>query len=208
MTVLEKVTVFITRPTDTGWAVLLLRHPYGGLQFPAGTVEPGEMPLAAARREATEETGLTDLTLRGTLGISDDALPDTARGVFAEAPIYARPDATSFNWAYLPRGIRVNRLSETNGFVQVQYLEYDRWPDPTEISMEITGWTPAQHLTRHMRRYFYWFEATADSPPDWTQFIDSHEFRLFWADPDQLDDIAPPQNEWADRLLGAIDEGY
>lgn len=34
---------------------------YRNWDFPKGLVEPGETPLAAARREATEETGITDL---------------------------------------------------------------------------------------------------------------------------------------------------
>jgi bis(5'-nucleosidyl)-tetraphosphatase len=34
---------------------------YRNWDFPKGLVEPGETPLAAARREVTEETGITDL---------------------------------------------------------------------------------------------------------------------------------------------------
>jgi 8-oxo-dGTP pyrophosphatase MutT (NUDIX family) len=43
-----------------GWRVLVLRA-YKNWDFPKGRVEPGEDPLDAAKREATEETGLTDL---------------------------------------------------------------------------------------------------------------------------------------------------
>jgi 8-oxo-dGTP pyrophosphatase MutT (NUDIX family) len=43
-----------------GWRVLVLRA-YKNWDFPKGRIEPGEDPLDAAKREATEETGLTDL---------------------------------------------------------------------------------------------------------------------------------------------------
>lgn len=47
--------------TDCGEVVLVeqYRHGYGGLsvELPAGVVDPGEEPLAAAKRELLEETG-------------------------------------------------------------------------------------------------------------------------------------------------------
>ena len=48
------------RQTPGGWRVLILRA-YKNWDFPKGRVEPGEEPIDAAKREATEETGLTDL---------------------------------------------------------------------------------------------------------------------------------------------------
>ncbi len=51
--------------------LLLFTHPESpeaGIQVPAGTVKEGEDTAAAALREATEETGLTDVKLAGFLG--------------------------------------------------------------------------------------------------------------------------------------------
>ena len=40
---------------------MLVLRAYKNWDFPKGVVEPGEDPIDAALREATEETGLTDL---------------------------------------------------------------------------------------------------------------------------------------------------
>ena len=74
------------RRTSDGWRVLVLRA-YRNWDFPKGLVEPGEDPITAAKREATEETGLTDLeftfgdTYRETLPYANGK---TARYYMAE----------------------------------------------------------------------------------------------------------------------------
>jgi 8-oxo-dGTP pyrophosphatase MutT (NUDIX family) len=50
----------VFRRTDRGVRLLVLRA-YKNWDFPKGAVERGETELEAARRECTEETGLTDL---------------------------------------------------------------------------------------------------------------------------------------------------
>jgi 8-oxo-dGTP pyrophosphatase MutT (NUDIX family) len=52
--------VVVVRPTPAGWLFLMLRA-YSNWDFPKGVVEPGEEPLAAARREVREETLIDDL---------------------------------------------------------------------------------------------------------------------------------------------------
>jgi 8-oxo-dGTP pyrophosphatase MutT (NUDIX family) len=52
----------VVRHTADGWRVLLLRA-YRNWDFPKGLVEGGESMLETARREAREETGLSDLSL-------------------------------------------------------------------------------------------------------------------------------------------------
>lgn len=75
----EKVFAVITRVVGGELEVLLLihpDHPEAGIQLPAGTVKPDEEMLAAARREAEEETGLRGLELVGVLGEAEfDARP-------------------------------------------------------------------------------------------------------------------------------------
>lgn len=48
----------VLRRHDGAWRCLMLRA-YRNWDFPKGEVEPGESPLAAARREVQEETSLT-----------------------------------------------------------------------------------------------------------------------------------------------------
>lgn len=52
--------VIPARKTPDGWKLLILRA-YRNWDFPKGRIDPGEEPLAAAKREAREEAALTDL---------------------------------------------------------------------------------------------------------------------------------------------------
>ena len=60
MTKILSAGVVPLRRTPQGWRVLVLRA-YKNWDFPKGVVDPGEDPMEAAKREATEETGLDDL---------------------------------------------------------------------------------------------------------------------------------------------------
>jgi 8-oxo-dGTP pyrophosphatase MutT (NUDIX family) len=55
--------VVVVRQADDGWRVLLLRA-YNYWDCPKGLIEAGEDPLATARREVREESGITDLEFR------------------------------------------------------------------------------------------------------------------------------------------------
>lgn len=50
----------VVRRTSAGWLFLMLRA-YRNWDFPKGVVNPGEDPLAAARREVREETLIDNL---------------------------------------------------------------------------------------------------------------------------------------------------
>jgi 8-oxo-dGTP pyrophosphatase MutT (NUDIX family) len=61
----------IFRRADEGPQFLLILDGHGSWGFPKGHVEPAELPVAAARREVAEETGLDDLIFRGELEVID-----------------------------------------------------------------------------------------------------------------------------------------
>jgi len=55
------------------------RYPEAGAQIPAGSMEPGESPEAAALRETREESGLQNLIVRADLGMKEYDLSPLGR---------------------------------------------------------------------------------------------------------------------------------
>lgn len=80
----------VVRRFPGGWRYLLLRC-YRYWDFPKGEIEPGEPPLAAARREVREETGLSDLDFRWG-------------EIFIETPPYSRGKIARYYLAESPQG--------------------------------------------------------------------------------------------------------
>jgi 8-oxo-dGTP pyrophosphatase MutT (NUDIX family) len=58
----EKVCPVVLRRRGESVEILAFRHPIAGFQLVKGTVEPGEGPIDAARRELAEESGITSLS--------------------------------------------------------------------------------------------------------------------------------------------------
>ncbi len=198
---LGKVTALILRRAPAGPELLLFRHPYAGIQLPAGTVEPGESPEAAGLREAREETGLEDLKILRSLGRREEPLPQDRRPILTGTRVFARPDAGSFEWAHLPRGAVVTLTGRSQaGFTQVSYTEWDRLPDPGYISMQITGWVPDAALAERRVRHFYLLESAQETPAEWDVAVDWHTYRLFWAPLDALPELIAPQDSWLEFL--------
>jgi 8-oxo-dGTP pyrophosphatase MutT (NUDIX family) len=198
--ILEKVTAFVTRSTPGGEELLMFEHPYAGFQIPAGTVEAGEAPEDAVLREAAEETGLLGFHLRAGLGSEDWRLPEVLRFIAERTTVYGRPDPTSFDWSFLPRGTLVHVERAVPGFSQVTFQEWDRWPERNYLSMRITGWVPDGVLATVRRRHFFHLLHPGDTPAHWTVPVDNHLFRLFWAPLDRLPRPTSPQDGWLSFL--------
>ena len=196
----EKVTAFVTRRAGDETELLLFEHPYAGIQIPAGTVEEGETPQGAALREVSEETGLTFLSMGQSLGSEDTRLPAGQRIIAEATRVYARPDAASFDWAYLRKGITVSINRKADRFSQVTYEECDRVPDSEYVSLRIAGWVPDDVLADTQRRHFFHLEFQGHSEERWSVLTDNHCFDLFWAPLTALPDIIPPQDKWLEHL--------
>ena len=211
---LQKVTAFVTRQRNNRREPLLFEHPHCEAQFPAGTVDPGETPEAAAIREVWEETGLKHTRIIASLGVEKRPMPDGAFFVLHNTPVYARPDVNSFDWAHIRRGIWLNHVCEngsekgrvSEGFRHVEYIEHDYTPEPKYITYQITGWVPDANLTNRQERHFFQLTPTAPTPADsnpnapWEQFADNHVFRPFWASLDALPALGL-QQMWLDFAL-------
>ncbi len=201
-TYLEKVTAFITRPGQDGAELLLFQHPNAGIQIPAGTVEEGEPLDRAVLREVTEETGLTRVRIVHHIGWRDELPPGATHVILHPTVVYSRPDPTSIDWARFRRGIAVRLLrrsvDDARGFAQVTYEEGDRYPDPTYITYQITGWVPEDALASANRRHFFHLACEEETPAQWSIFTDHHTFQPFWAPLASLPEIVAPQREWLD----------
>lgn len=69
MHVVEKAFGYITREHEGQLQVLVFEQNTegAGIQIPKGTVEEGETPLEAVKREMFEVTGLSDLVVKGLI---------------------------------------------------------------------------------------------------------------------------------------------
>ena len=196
----SKVAAFVTRAGAGGDELLLFRHPFAGVQIPAGTVDDGETPEEAALREAAEETGLAGLTLRAYLGYRDWHVPGDVRLIVDKTTVYGRPDTSSFDWATLPRSAAVRVERAEGGFTQVVYEEWDREPERQYVTYRIEGWVRDEVLTTSLRRHFFHLTHPGDTPESWPVGIDYHTFTLFWAPIDDLPRPIGPQAAWLEVL--------
>ncbi|MDN5850117.1 MAG: NUDIX domain-containing protein [Nitrococcus sp.] len=111
--------VAVVREVDGDWHFLLLRA-FQYWDFPKGQVERDEQPLAAAQREVTEETGITELRFHwghGYIETGPYAQGKLARYYLAEttqieielgiSPQLGRPEHHEYRWVNLDEAIRL-----------------------------------------------------------------------------------------------------
>jgi 8-oxo-dGTP pyrophosphatase MutT (NUDIX family) len=105
MQVVEKAFGYITREHKEQIQVLVFEQNTigAGIQVPKGTVEDGETPLEAVKREMLEETGLTSLVVQGL--IAQDYFNHPS-GVLQKRYFYhlTTKEETSDSWQHYPTG--------------------------------------------------------------------------------------------------------
>jgi ADP-ribose pyrophosphatase YjhB (NUDIX family) len=199
--VLVKVTAFITQGKGSEERLLLFRHPHAGIQVPAGTAEPGEEVRAAVVREAQEESGIMSLSNPRELAVLDEPPPPGHSCVVENTGLYARPDISSFNWAQLRRGLTVRVDRDAGDFVQVSYIEHDRYPEQEAVSYQLTGWVPRQALTSVRRRHLFELRCVEETAERWMVDHDGPRWELFWTPLDSLPDVVDVQAHWLSVFL-------
>ncbi len=103
-TTLLKVLAYVTRRIGNDTELLVIDHrdhPDAGTQVPAGTIEPGESPEAAAIRELAEETGLTNATLVDRIDVYEWEKPETGQWQRRHVYQFNAPVKTSDRWEYV-----------------------------------------------------------------------------------------------------------
>jgi len=110
MQVIEKAFGYITRTHEDQLQVLVFEQNSvgAGIQVPKGTVEEGETPLDAVKREMLEETGLTTLVVQAL--IAQDYFNHPS-GVLQKRYFYhLTSDETRDAWQHHPTGLNEGDL--------------------------------------------------------------------------------------------------
>ena len=176
-----KVTGFVTRRKDAAVELLVFQHPTAGIQLPAGSIEPGEAPLAAAIREVWEETGLRGIELIQPLGVMTLELPPGRRVLRGDVRLVASPrEAVTDMCPRLPRGYSVLVIESIGSQSLVRHETYDLATVPPRVLSSIEGWTDSGHLSSRIERHLFLFDYPRSGPPRWYQEADGNRLELFW----------------------------
>jgi len=199
---LHKITAFILRPGLQGPQILAFQHPGAGLQLPAGTVEPGETPDAAALREAGEETGLTRLRLVVKLGVEPVNAPAGQAWLLRSLRPLQQPHPRAAEAAQIiARAWPVTVEQRSGEYAHITYTERDLNHTPPAFEWYVSGWVPTADLTAVQTRHFYHLEACAPTDPGWSLRADrGHVFQFAWLPLDPPPALIPPQDGWLRHL--------
>jgi 8-oxo-dGTP pyrophosphatase MutT (NUDIX family) len=189
---IEKATAMVVRRAADGLELLLFRHPgmrqgqEATIQFPAGTVEAGEGPEAAAVRELREETGLEAVEVVSTLAVLDEPPGKREAVLLTPTPVGER---------MLTRGMPVHVLEEVDSRAHIRYGE-DR------------VWVSAGDLTRERTRYLVLLRLTGPVQEAWTSRCDcGAALECRWAPIDGNEGIAPTQAVWLEAVRDKLVKG-
>lgn len=172
MNQLGKVTAFVVT-RDEPRHLLVFKHPTAGLQLPAGTVEPGEAPVAAAKREVWEETGV-EVASRGVVLGEQTGELGRGRAVLVET--------VESNGELFRRGhqVVVLRHDENRGVVRIREEVFDYDVTPPRVIASTKGEVRADALAFRIRRTFVLFVEQAEIGEPWIRRADGHEFEIRW----------------------------
>jgi len=185
------VAALITRQVGDLTELCVFDHA-GNVQLPAGTMDPGEVPVESAAREAWEETGLPHLELVGEVAVLDELTrnpgwPDVALMV------------TPHEGCPVTRGHAVQVLERTGTSVTIAN-DYFGW----------RGEVPATCVERDVSRHVFHLRTTTPTPNEWwvlTPDGGGSQWRCRWIPLDDRSQVHPSQQAWIDVAREAIAPG-
>ena len=203
---IEKVTAFITQERNGVNMLLVFKHPTAGIQIPAGTVEVREDIETAVKREAHEETGLQNVKIEKYLGCIENELAEQERIITQTTKVYIKPDLAAIPYKEkLTRGLTVEYHSNNKNFTHISYYEYDKFPDPSYVAYNISGWVSNKNLSKQKTRHFFLLSTTEETEDMWELKSDrGHVFQPFWTLLLPKPEIVSPQDRWLDFVYEKI----
>jgi 8-oxo-dGTP pyrophosphatase MutT (NUDIX family) len=200
---LQKVAILCIRRESR---ILVFRHDRGGVQLPAGTVDPGEDIATAAVRELQEETGLLVPSVTALFSLEEYG-EDDERVVTADLPLRAAPDTNSpiVMPSLWRTWVRVRGTVEEFARVAVEMWDLDHVPATRTVSVE--GFVPASALRRHQLRHVFHAVAPDDVRECWEVFAENqYIFRCYWV---PLDDhgLIDGHSRWVERARPLFPRG-
>lgn len=198
----DKVTALVTSESQQASRLLVIQHPYAGLQVPAGTVNLGEDAQTAVFREVSEESGLTELRLVKELATDLMTCAEPERVVLRMTKIFDEPsyDASSSGYA-LTRGSIVRMVNKIGMFAEIEADPLDTSQSPAERPVNVRGFVRNSLLGLNVRRHIYHLVAQEETEDSWLHFADGNNFQVFWTRMDATIDLVPEQHQWLVRYL-------
>lgn len=210
MCVLHKVAAFVTRDEGVAQWLLTIDHPNAGWQLPAGTVEVGEAPDTAVRRELREEANLITLTLVQELAAFNQLSGDQ-RVMCQTTPLQMMPELDApLLPAIFRRGWHVREVARQSGMVQVCYEEQAHHGNqPGQVVLSCEGWVVETAVTATLIRHLYHFRPIGSLPDEWFADPGDHGYaswRLFWQ-PLATAELVQGQQAWLEMVRDRLESG-
>ena len=192
---MEKITAFILRNNQD--EILLFQHKDNSIQLPAGTVEQNETIEEALYREIFEETGILKSGIHNIkkIPIINNDLANNELVIEKEATIFSEACLDSFAWGNIRKGITVNEIRRENGFIQIDYTEYQDEIKKEILNFRLLCWIKEECTSSIKTRHYYCVYVN-EQKDNWTKKVDNTVFNMFWHKIEDGNICTGIQNNW------------
>ncbi len=194
-----KVTTCATSTGLSGQSLLVFRHPTGGVQLPAGSVELGEEPENAALRELFEETSIDRVELLERLCVLATDL-GASNGVLSQSVVLSSSAACRDQEVgiALRRGLPVRVLAEEASASFICYEEFDYRVEQKAVISSGSGWVPTRVVARSLERIIFRARIERDGRSSWQHLADGQLLEIQWLPLRPKPALVEPQQGWLD----------